>query len=238
MSYELIMQESWCDMHDDFTDIGTEKKKLESSSIIDSLGIGLKSTSISTSTSVSTSVSISSTTKSRQYMSEQHISELNETQQLSLGEILSLDFSKEQLNEIDILKHQIYVAGHLKKYVSQCLENSNNFDTELHLAKLEWLAKSSLFLAKKRLQKDIKFKKKLDHVQRNSYEFCESGNKCVYKDGKCNKKHFVYNYLYCDICELIRCITCENIKHTKEIFTSINTINYVFNHMHDEIVNI
>ncbi len=221
MSYELSMQESWCDMHDDLMDIGEEKKKLEASSIVDSLGIGIKS-------SLTTSL----------VKSKQSTSDFGDCQQLSLGEILSLDFSKGNLSELEILKHQTYVAGQLKKYISLCIENANNFDIELHVPKLEWLARSSLFLAKKRLQKDIRFKKKQEHIQRNSYEFCEFGNKCDKCDNqenKCHKKHYVYNYVYCDICELIRYLTQENNKNIKEIFTSINTINYVFNHMYDEM---
>lgn len=226
MSYGLNMQESWCDMHDDFLGVSMEKQKLENSSIIDSLGIGTKLGLIS-----KKSLSEVSDTES-----EKKNSQLN-NQQLSIGEILSLDLTKETICEIDILKHQIYVAGQLKKYITSCLENSNKFDIELHISKLEWLAKSSLFLSKKRSQRDIRFKKKQDHIQRNSYEFCEFGSKCFNRESKCNKKHFVYNYVYCDICELIRYLSTELNKNTKEIFTSINTINYVLNHMFDEISN-
>lgn len=155
--------------------------------------------------------------------------------QLSLSEIISLDFAKTDMNELEILKYQIYVAGQLKKYILTCIDTSSSFDADLHLPKLEWLAKTCAFLSKKRSLRDIKFRKRQDHIQRNSYEFCEYGNSCQNKNGKCNKKHMVYNFVLCDISELIRHLTQENNKNPKEILTSINTINYVFNHMYDEL---
>lgn len=238
MYCKLNMQDSWSDMHDDFMDIvntSPKKEVLGSSSVIDSIGIGIKTSSLKLTQKLSEFDRLNTSTVSTA-----------SPVQLSLGEILTIDVSKGGLSEIELLKHQTYVTGQLKKYVGSCIDNSSNFDVEQHLPKLEWLAKSCLYLAKKRLQKDIKFKKKLDHIQRNSYEFCEYGPKCPNSNGKCKKKHIVYNYAYCDISELIRHLT-TNLANTanttnlsikiKDIFTSINTINYVFNHMYDELAN-
>lgn len=220
MSYNFNIQNSWCDMYDDLSETCLEKSKkeiLDGTNSINSFSTGIKS---------------------HDFKTKKNTSEPTENEQLSLGEILSLDFLKENISELELLKHQIYVTSQLKKYILSCIDNSNNFDKDFHLPKLEWLAKSSLFLSKKHLQKDIRFKKKQDHVQRNSYEFCEMGSKCVNREGKCKKKHIVYNYVHCDICELITHLTNKTIITTKDIFTSINTINYVFNHMYDELCSV
>ena len=162
----------------------------------------------------------------------------NNEEQLSIAEILLLDYK--QLTELKLLKYQTYIISQLKKYINQCKEESKNFDIKLHGNKLNWLLETTEHLAKIRKQHDVKIKKRYSDncIQRNSYEFCNDF-KCNYnKMGKCAKKHFVYNYVKCDINELMNYLTRTNDnKDIKEISITINTINYVFNHMHDELTN-
>ena len=233
MSYRTNMEDSWCNMYDELMETPQKLKKevLECSNIIDSLKIGLNK---SFSKSQSDITSIVPPLKDM-------TSDLNKINQLSLSEILSLEYLDGQLTELELLKHQTYVSGQLKKYASTCKDNFDEFDYVLHLPKLEWLLKTSLYLSKKRHQKDIKLKRKNNGIQRNSYEFCNYGYKCnSYQNNKCFQKHFVYNFVNSDICELIKYLTQSNLKenkNTKEIYITINTINFVFNHMYDELVN-
>ena len=105
-----------------------------------------------------------------------------EKQYFTINEVLEIDCIKKEICEIELLKYQIYVTGQLKKHVSSCIDNSENYDIDSLMLKLRWLEKTSLYLAKKKLQKDIRFKKKQDYIQRNSYDFCEMGSKCINKN--------------------------------------------------------
>ncbi len=212
---------SWCDMNDDFVETSNDNIETlempESASLINSYGIGKKTTSMSS------------------IKSKQSSSDLSEIHQLSLSEILELNVESGEISEINILKNQAYIANQLKKYVSECSRSSKPFDNSLHLQKLKWLETSSSYMSAQRQQREIKPKKK-HTMYRGSYEFCDNGHLCENNNNnKCNKKHFVYNLVNCDINELIRYLTHENAPAINEIFTSINTITFVFNHMRDEI---
>lgn len=160
----------------------------------------------------------------------------NEDEQLSIGDILSTEYKN--LSEIKILKYQLYISSQLKKYAISCRDKNINFDIALHLPKLEWLLETCSFLEKKRSQKEIKNNKKIMYgIKRNSYEFCELSDKCN-KLKKCKKKHYVYNYIKSDIIEIINYINNYNNNFCiKELCISLNTINYVFKHMYDELLN-
>lgn len=160
-------------------------------------------------------------------------------QNLTIDDILELDYR--QLTELCLLKHQSYVILQLKKHITICKSDNIIFDVKLHIEKIKWLSKTTQFLLEKRKLKTIKNKNVLNNkkIRRNSYDFCEKGNVCVYhKKMYCKKKHFVYNYLKCDIDELLNYVSnTENIS-TLEVYTSINTISYVINHMKDELYHV
>lgn len=215
------LNSSWSDMKDDLEiSIVPKKKQLLESSGSFNMGSSLgKNTKLSMSTS-----------------SDFLLNNKNPNQ-LSIGEILSIDYVGGELEEIDILKNQCYVLSQLKKYVMSCRDKLENFDVQLHLPKLVWLLETSKYLSKKRNLKDIKIKKRHEGLQRNSYEFCNSNYKC--SNLRCRQKHFVYNYVNNDISELIKYLEdSTNIHNVKEIYVTINTINFVFNHMHDELFNL
>lgn len=213
----MDIEDSWCDIQDDLiiSSLPKQKELLESSG-----SIGLHKTN----------------SKILVSKSSDFLSNGSNDPQLSIGEILSIDYVGQNLSEIDILKNQCYVASQLKKYTMSCKDNSEQFDVSTHLPKLEWLLQTSTYLAKKRNQRDIRLKKRQNIIQRNSYEFCNNNFKCL--NTKCHQKHFVYNYVNNDISELIKYLQIsKNESDTKEIYVTINTINFVFNHMYDELFN-
>ncbi len=82
-------------------------------------------------------------------------------------------------------------------------------------------------------------------ISRNSYKFCEYGYGCKYNyeiKQICHAHHFVFNLVYMDIIDILEYIStifsCNSkitIVEIEEIRTSVNTITYVLNHMHDEL---
>lgn len=217
----MDINDSWYDTQDELTEIPKNAKKevLENSGLHNLLSSGYGSNPNLKGSLVNSVSEIS----------------LNGEPQLTMGEIISLDYSN--MTELEILKNQCYISIQLKKYVATCKENSLSFDITAHLPKLEWLLSTSIFLSKKRHQKEIKLKKRTHLLQRNAYEFCTHGYKC--QNTKCKQKHFVYNYVISDISELIKYLqTYNNESNIKEVYITINTINFVFNHMHEELTNL
>lgn len=209
----MDMNNSWCNLCDELNELPKEKEILEGISIVDSFGLGIN--------------------KNLKC----------DDQSISIGEILALEYNKLNLSEFELLKYQTYVASQLKKYIISCIEGSNSIiDIFAHLPKLMWLLNTSAYLSKKKHLREIKSKRRdSDGIQRNSYEFCEYNYKCLYnKTGKCTKKHFVHNYVNSEISEMIRYLTNDKIKdkNMKEIYTSINTISYILNHMKEELENL
>ena len=159
---------------------------------------------------------------------------------LSINEIIALDYTK--LTELKILEYQKYISSQIKKYVHSCKENTIDFDITLHIPKLKWLSNSANFLAIKRKMKSVKHVKKHNVISRNSYKFCPLNSECNWyyrKSKKCNGQHFVYNCVKSDVDEIIDYLNTVDKKelsvlNMSELFISINTIAFVFNHMFEE----
>ena len=218
MNFELT--KSWYDMNDELNEIPIKKEYLYEVTLPEYLGNSQISPLVEKN-------------NKKSHISDQFV---NSDEQLSVTEILAL--KNEEISEEALLKYQVYVTLQLKKYASNCRDQNIKFDINIHLDKFYWLLKSTEFLSNKRGLRDIKNKRKItEGIQRNSYEFCEQNRNCCHnKVGKCNKKHFVYNYLKSDIEEIIRYLNRKDDYCIQEICTTINTINYVFKHMYDEIV--
>jgi hypothetical protein len=164
---------------------------------------------------------------------------VHEGQNLSVDEIVQLDYTT--LTELSLLKHQSYIILQLKKYVTSCKNEKIKFNTIMHIEKLKWLLKTTCFLSEYRKLTKIKSKKHATNksLKRNSYEFCEKNSLCQYHiDNKCKKKHFVYNFIVCDIEELVNYIENNDMVSIDEIYVSVNTISYVINHMKDELYHL
>jgi len=161
----------------------------------------------------------------------------NEPNNLSVDEIINLNFTS--IDELSLIKYQSCVISQLKKYIFICKNEKTTFDININLKKIKWLLDTTIFLSENRKLTKIKSKKHTIKkiIKRNSYEFCEKKHLCQYHETLiCKKKHFVYNFIACDIEELIYYL--ENnatFVSIDEIFTTINTLCYVINHMRDEL---
>lgn len=158
------------------------------------------------------------------------------TETLSNTEIMSFDHTK--MSDVKLLEYQAFIANKLKQYIN-CTEISIDLDYKSNmLNELKWLSKSSNYLAKKYIQKELSHSRKhYSNIPRNSYKFCNFGYTCKYNSNKqkCYGQHFVFNLIKSDIDEVIYYL--ENISdiNMKEICISLNTISFVFNHMYDEM---
>ena len=100
----------------------------------------------------------------------------------------------------------------------------------------------------------VDHKKLMDevHIPRSSYKFCEFNYECEFnyathiQTGSNNKRgcyaqHFVHNFINADINSVIIYLRMMAEKKTEinygELLKCINTINFVINHMREEMQN-
>jgi hypothetical protein len=162
-------------------------------------------------------------------------------------------------HDIDILEKCAILTRNLKIFInkkSDILGNTVTFDNtvdnknkyeSIHyiLSNLEWLCNALKLLAHRNNQQIEEIKKsnssnKNDIIYRNSYKFCEYGYDCRFNylfDSKCYAQHFVYSLAYSDVYETFNYVKKEGFE-LGELKISINTITYVLNHMHEELVKL
>lgn len=160
---------------------------------------------------------------------------------ISINEIIGLNYA--DLSEIKILEYQKYVSFQIKKHIALCKNTNAPFDVEMHLPKLEWLLSTSMHLANKYNFKSSKKIKSKHLISRNSYKFCAMNSMCQVhnktKNGlKCTGHHFVYDAVKSDIQNVIEYLNSTSNIDVSELFISMNTIAFVFNHMFDEMIKI
>ena len=140
-------------------------------------------------------------------------------------------------NDLELLEDLEIISNHLVKYF---LENIN-INLNYLLDKLELLKNITHYLMIKLKQKEIILINQKP-LQRSSYKFCNYKNNCKAKynknkNGKCKNDHFSYNKLFFDLSNLSNFLN-NNIdisKFHKEIIKCLNTINFVYKHMRDEL---
>ena len=143
------------------------------------------------------------------------------------------------LTSLEILRDQNKLIKILLKY---CLQ-SKHFNLKLFNNILNILYKQSDILRERLDQKLLKINKKTNNIHRSSYKFCNFKNLCNYNYFKnktcCYQDHYVHNMVILDINILIDHIKITDgddlIKKNKDILRSINTLNYVINHMLKEL---
>lgn len=167
---------------------------------------------------------------------------------LSLGEMMSLDFKSLSIRKI--IEYQNIMANNLKKYIKQCMENNENLDLNLHMSKFEWLSNINNYLSKKLKLPNIPIKNSnSENIARSSYKFCEYSYDCEFNYPKnikkirgCYKQHFVYNFLKADIDSIIlylKKVNSDNITiNYEQLNICMNTMCFVINKMKDEIENL
>lgn len=158
---------------------------------------------------------------------------------VELNELVSKDFDQiyyESINSLDLLKKENEIIKILNK---STLKNNNTNDLFLKKT-LNYLLKISQILQKRINQKDI-VNKNSNNIQRCSYKFCKFRENCIYnykKDNNiCYQDHYVHNMVCMDIKELLKCFDNQDkfIEKSTNISKSINTLNYVINHMEKEL---
>nr|QFG74478.1 MAG: hypothetical protein [Megaviridae environmental sample] len=148
-------------------------------------------------------------------------------------------FINKDLTSLEILREQNKLIKILLKY---CLQ-SKHFELNLFNNILNILYKQSDLLRQRLNQKMLKVNKKTNSIHRSSYKFCNFKNLCNYNYFKnkacCYQDHYVHNMVMLDINILLDYIKKSDgddlIKKNKDILRSINTLNYVINHMLKEL---
>lgn len=141
-------------------------------------------------------------------------------------------------NDLQLLYDLEIISNHLVKYF---LEN-NNINIIYLIDKLTLLNKITFYLMNKLKQKEIIFNNQKP-LQRSSYKFCNYKANCKSqysknKNNKCKNDHFSYNKLYYDLNNISNFLSNNNNdinKYHKEIIKCLNTINFVYKHMRDEL---
>lgn len=165
---------------------------------------------------------------------------------LSISEIIAINVEQDNIQQEQILEYQSTVSNQLKKYIKQCKEKKEIFDVDLHMPKLEWLEKTSKYLSTKMKLPNVDHKNKVldsNSIARSSYKFCDANYECPYnmKFHKCNSQHFVHNFVNADVVSIIKYLKVIEDKtniNNDQLLKCMNTINFVINHMKDELTNI
>jgi hypothetical protein len=156
------------------------------------------------------------------------------------------------LTNCDLLEKSIKISKYLKlnfnkKSIDTFIPTINKYIELLHDLIYELAIRSKLLTNKNiddyKLQ--LLTKQQNKNISRKSYKFCNSGYKCKFyyslNNLVCYSQHFVYDSVLYDILNMmnyIKNITNINTDDIDEIKKSINTITYVINHMHQELIQI
>lgn len=166
-----------------------------------------------------------------------------------VDDIIKINFK--DLSDIDLLEYELIVSNCLRNDIKIFCEkvlDQQNTSTEHIIEKLNWMLNVCQYFSKKLgLRIYIKSSNNINTINRSSYKFCNYNYECqfnynVKKYEGCFAQHFVHNIVYGDIISLRDFILNFNNKinntTANEIIKSINTINYVINHMYDELKSV
>lgn len=158
---------------------------------------------------------------------------------------INMDEKYKSYDDINILSFQSKIVTKLKVTLLYT-EAENIAITNDHLELLNKLLEISDFLCKKHLIKyEMTFLKNQHGIHRTSYNFCSHGAGCKFyykKNPSCRSKHLVYGELNSDIVSLVSYVnekvnSHNNIEELSEIKKSLDTIYYVTEHMHSELIS-
>lgn len=164
--------------------------------------------------------------------------------------------NRDTLSDIIMLEKTSSYAKKIKHVLNKKVEDHGDSFIIWFTESLQLLRDIMFELSNRNSQSIHQDKKQQDKkviISRNSYKFCEYGYGCKFnyeKKQKCHAHHFVFNLVYLDIIDILEYLSMDifNLvggheliqKHDnmEEIRTSINTITYVLNHMHDELLQL
>ena len=164
-------------------------------------------------------------------------------------EILASDYKTEKI--IQIIAKQNIVANYLLKTFRT--SKSEDIIWEKFRPGLHWILESSKLITSKTSTITQLFK--TDKIYRSSYKFCNKKDECdalychINKPGqsthaKCNGDHYVHNKLVSDITCLITVldekkdtVNSETVSISNDLRICLDTVNFVINHMYQELNN-
>jgi hypothetical protein len=157
--------------------------------------------------------------------------------EINTEEIIKLDFKKH--NPLEIISMQIKIISYLLNYYKMCKLDDINIYTKY----LYWIYETSVYLCS--LIKQPVNKNKTNLLMRSSYKFCNKKCDCQSQYGflfnkksrNCINDHYVHNKIVSDIDNLLNYIKNSNNNLTLdvELRKGLETLNYVTNHMYQEL---
>jgi hypothetical protein len=157
--------------------------------------------------------------------------------EINTEEILKLKYNN--YNPLEILSLQIKIISYLLNYYKICKLD----DINIYIKYLSWIYETSEFLCNSIKQPVNKNKTNL--LMRSSYKFCNKKCDCQSQYGflfnkksrNCINDHYIHNKIVSDIDNLLNYIKNSNNNSTLdiELRKGLETLNYVINHMYQEL---
>jgi hypothetical protein len=163
-----------------------------------------------------------------------YLNKINELEHKDNNDIID---EYKTLSSLHILEKENDLIELLTKYTLE--NNIRNYN--LIVKGLELLFSLSEILRLRLKQDEIKHDNKFNKIiTRSSYKFCNYKENCKFNydnnnKNKCFQDHYVHNMVSSDILILIKYINENN--NDKEIIKTLNTLNFVINHMVSELKN-
>ena len=160
-------------------------------------------------------------------------------------ETIVLDILKENytiLNALQILYKQNTVTAYLIKLYRSSKSDKIIWDNFRQY--LLWILETSKFIATKKNMILQLFK--TDKIYRSSYTFCNKKDECdaIYKmsqtnskNCKCTRDHYVHDKIVSDLTSIIYNFDLISINISNDLRVCLETLNFVINHMYQELNN-
>jgi len=157
--------------------------------------------------------------------------------EINIEEIIKINYKNN--NPLEIINMQIKIISYLLNYYKICkLE-----EIDIYIKYLLWISNTSEYLCN--LIKQPINKNKTNLLMRSSYKFCNKNCDCQSQYGflfnkksrNCINDHYVHNKIISDIDNLLNFISNNNNNNNLELELrkGLETINYVINHMYQEL---
>jgi len=162
---------------------------------------------------------------------------VSEKIEMNTDEIIKLKYNN--YNPLEILSLQIKIISYLLNYYKMCKLD----DINIYIKYLSWIHETSEHLCNSITQPVNKNKTNL--LMRSSYKFCNKKCDCQSQYGflfnkksrNCINDHYVHNKIVSDIDNLLNYIknSNNNLVLDVELRKGLETLNYVINHMYQEL---
>jgi hypothetical protein len=159
--------------------------------------------------------------------------------EINTEEIIKLNYNNNN-NPLEIISLQIKIISYLLNYYKMCKLD----DINIYIKYLSWICETSEYLCN--LINQPVNKNKTNLLMRSSYKFCNKKCDCQSQYGflfnkksrNCINDHYVHNKIISDIDNLLNYINNSNNNNLTldiELRKGLETLNYVINHMYQEL---